>query len=126
MNFQANPQLAKHAETKQWKELNAQTKDRLLIRWCPKSRRALMQQLLRYKRHIASAAFVLGLAFFSWLALTSSTQLRVVAGVILAAMLFYLRKSHQVAYGAIEVVAGAAVLAAPVTQQTCGTFAESC
>jgi hypothetical protein len=85
-----------------------------------------MQRLLLYKRHIASAAFVLGLTFFSWLALTSSTQLRVVAGVILAAMLFYLRKSHQMAYGAIEVVAGAAVLAAPEARQTCGAFAESC
>jgi hypothetical protein len=85
-----------------------------------------MQQVLMYKRHIVSAGYVLVLAFVSWIALTSSTQLRVVAGVILAAMLYYLRKSHKMAYGAIEVVAGAAVLAAPVTRKTCGTFAESC
>jgi chromate transport protein ChrA len=85
-----------------------------------------MTRLVPHKRHVAWAAFVIGLAVSGWLALTSSTLLRVVAGLILAAMLFYLRKTHKMVYGAIEVIAGMAALAAPVTRQTCGTFAESC
>jgi hypothetical protein len=54
--------------------------------------------------------------------------MHVVGGLVLAAMLYLVRKYHRVLFGCIEVVAGIGTLisAYPVVRQTCGTFAESC
>jgi hypothetical protein len=63
-----------------------------------------------------------------WFALFGSRLSHVMAGVILAGVLYLLRKQHRTLYGAVELVVGIGALinTYPLVQETCGAFAESC
>lgn len=73
-------------------------------------------------------AFLCICALTAWLALYGRTWLHVIAGLVLACLLYLLRKRRRVLYGAVEIIAGVGTLVTtyPVARQTCGTFAESC
>jgi hypothetical protein len=64
----------------------------------------------------------------TWLALRGSTPVHVIAGFVIAVLLYVFRKYHRALYGICEVCAGIAALIQtyPMVQQTCGTFAETC
>jgi uncharacterized membrane protein len=87
-----------------------------------------MPELKNYSRYIQIGALVLLFAGAGWFALYGSTFTHVIAGFVIAVILYVFRKYHRVLYGLCEVIVGivALVQTYPLVRQTCGTFAESC
>jgi hypothetical protein len=87
-----------------------------------------MQHILAYRVHIQRGLLVFVCVAAGWFALYGSRSSHVVAGLILAYLLYLLRKHHRILYGAAELVVGIGALinTYPLARQTCGTFAESC
>jgi hypothetical protein len=81
-----------------------------------------------YAPYLKWAVFLLCCAVVAWLVLFGPTWLHVIGGVILAGMLYFLRRRRRLLYGLVEVAAGIAALVStyPAVRQTCGTFAETC
>lgn len=83
---------------------------------------------MSYAPYLKWAAFLSCCVAVAWLVLFGPTWLHVIAGVILAGMLYFLRRHRRLLYGLVEVLVGGVTLWStyPVVRQTCGTFAELC
>ncbi len=87
-----------------------------------------MPKFLNHSRYAQIGVLVLLFVAAAWFTLYGSTLVHVIAGLVIAFMLYVFRKYHRVFYGICEVFAGIAALVQtyPLVRQTCGTFAESC
>jgi hypothetical protein len=87
-----------------------------------------MPALENYYRYIQIGLLIVLFVAAGWFALYGSTLAHVIAGLVIAVILYTFRKYHRILYGICEVIVGIAALVQtyPLVQQTCGTFAESC
>ena len=87
-----------------------------------------MPEFPKYSKYIQIGVLFLVVVAAGWLALYGSTPAHVIAGLVIAGILYIFRKYHRILYGICEVLVGIAALVQtyPLVQQTCGTFARSC
>lgn len=88
-----------------------------MAKWSPK-----------YTRYAGWGFLALVCLTASWFTLYGSRTMHIIGGLVLAGLLYFVRKNHRVVYGFIEVAAGIGTLISsyPLVRRTCGTFAESC